>query len=317
MPEIAASDRPTFAQAFASEGTATDSQTVTTSTDTAVADQSAATTAQPATSATGEATPATALTTGEPPQERWPTILENARTKAKAEATAEFQQQYGWAQQVDRAAVEEASRIGQLYQQDRAGYIRQVLAEAITDPTLAPLVRSEAARALASGRQIAQTPPAIPDVQVQDAQGQVIGNLRDIVQAHLAEYAAKELQPLKQDFESRQQRDQAERSTQALNTAMQDIYSEALDVLPGFKEHEGEIAKVFATLRGADPARDLRTAWKQVVGGTLGQVNQVKAQTLDELKTKAAASAGSVNPGSAVVAATHRPTSFHDKSLKW
>jgi hypothetical protein len=63
------------------------------------------------------------------------TALENARTKAAEQAQQEFESQFGWAKSVDRGAVEEAARLGQLYQTDRAGYIRQVLAEAITDPT--------------------------------------------------------------------------------------------------------------------------------------------------------------------------------------
>lgn len=308
MPEIAASDRPTFAQAFASEGSATDSQAVTPSADTTPAvSASADAIVPPADPSVSEITPAS----GPIPFDRHKSILDGAYKERDALKTQ--LDTLSWATQVDRTAVQEAARIGQLYQQDRAGYIRQVLAEAITDPTLAPLVRSEAARALASGRQIASGPPPIPDVQILGDDGKPIGMLRDLVE----QYAESKLGPIKQDYESRQAQAKDAADKQRDTDYVQDIYSEALDVLPGFKEHQVEIAKVFEAMPGHDHARNLRAAWKQVVGSTLGQVNQVKAQTLDELKTKAAASHGSMNPGSAVVAATHRPTSFHDKSLKW
>lgn len=304
--------RPTFAEAFARD--AADSSPST-------PDSGAAPIAQTGDDQTASAP---ASTPGEPPQEKWPTILENARKKASAEAEAKFQQQYGWAMQADPAAMQEAVKLSQTYQQDRPAFIRQVLAEAVTDPELAPLVRSEAARVLGS-RTPAQTPqaPAVdlsPDIPVMDQDGRVVAQtysherLQQVVAKAIEDFATRELSPIKQDYQTRQERAQAERQQQELQAAVTDIYSEASDVLPGFKEHEAEIAKVFATIPG-DPAKALRAAWKQVVGGKLANSDQVKADTLKDLQTKAAASA--VNPASAVIPATKRPTSFHDASLQW
>lgn len=249
------------------------------------------------------------------------TALENARAKAKDAALAEFQQQYGWAMQADRSVVETGMQIGQLYQSDRPGFIRQVLAEAITDPTLAPLVRSEAARVLGSRQH--QAPPATdlsPDIPVLDANGQVVTQtysaerVQQIVQQAIQDALGKELTPIKQDFESRQQQEQARQQQQALQQEVNEIYREATDVLPGFEEHKDEIAKVFATIPG-DPAKALRAAWKQVVGGKLAVADQVKADTLKTLQTQAAAS--TVNPAASIVSPTKRPASFLDPSLKW
>jgi len=303
----APAERPTFAQAFASDAAP--------STDSSSAPTETAATAQAETSPTESAGPI--------PFTAHKTALENARLKAREAAQAEFQQQYGWAMQTDRAAVEEAARIGRTYATDKPGFIRQLLAEATTDPELAPLVRSEAARVLGM-RQQAQPQPApidlSPDIPVMDQDGRVVAQtysherLQQVVQKAIEDFASRELSPIKQDYQSRQQEQQAQKAQQELQTAVSDIYSEATDVLPGFKEHEAEIAQAFATIPG-DPAKALRAAWKQVVGSKLASADQVKADTLKDLQTKAAASA--VNPASAVIPTTQRPRSFNDPSLKW
>lgn len=308
-------ERPTtFAEAFARDAAVSE---------TPAADDGTATTAPSSETPDDTAPP----TPGEPPREKWETILNNAREKAKQEATKEFQQQYGWAQGVDRAAVEEAARMGQLYQQDRPGFIRQMLAEALTDADLAPLVRSEAARVLANRTRGTQpeaqpAPDLSPDIPVLDAEGRVVTQtysaerVQQIVQQAISDAIGKELAPLKQDYQTRQQREQAIQQQQALQQQSESIYADALETLPGFKEHEASIAEAFNAIPASVPAdRALRMAWKQVVGDKLANADQVKAQTITDLKTKAAAS--TVNPATAGIATTKRPTSFHDASLSW
>ncbi len=312
------SQRPSFAEAFATDATAASSQTP--------APEGAATTAPAEGQATDSAT-SPSEPKGPIPFDVHKTALENARIKAAEQAKQEFEQQFGWAKTVDRTAVEDAMRLGQLYQSDRAGYIRQVLGEAVADPTLAPLVRSEAARVL--GARAPQPVDLSPDIPVVDNNGQVVTHtfsadrVKAIVQHAVQEALQKEVAPLKQDFQTRQDRDAAIQAQRELDTQVQDIYSEAIQMLPGFKEHEAEIAKVFDAMPPFDPndqrAADkaLRKAWHQVVGSTLANRDQTRTQMLDELKTKAAAGTGSVNPAGAAVTATKRPTSFHDASLSW
>lgn len=302
--------RPTFAQAFAQDAAPTAPETA--------SPEAAPTTPSVTDTPVESATP----TPSEPPKERWDSILANAREKARSEAEQQFQQQYGWAMQADRAVVEQAIQLGQSYTQDKPAFIRSILAEAITDPNLAPLVRSEAARVLGARNAAPPPQPQVdlsPDIPVMDANGQVVAQtysherLQQVVQKAIEDFASRELSPIKQDYQTRQEQEQAARAQQELHATVQDIYSETSD-LPGFKEHEQEIAKVFASIPG-DPAKALRAAWKQVVGSTLANANQVKANTLKELQTKAAASA--VNPASAVIPTTQRPRSFNDPSLKW
>jgi len=265
-PASGASERPATAQqAFAHVAAEMETE--------AAAQPDGATTPPAATTDPG-APPPSSTKQGPIPFDVHSKALENARTKASEEALAKHREQFGWAEQVDRAAVEQAQRLGQLYAQDRAGYVRQLLSEAAADPVLAPVVRSEAARMLAQGRG-AQAPSFEPDIPVYDDKGQLVAQtfsaakVQELIKHVVAEALGKELSPLKTDFESRQQREQAETLQRELQTFATTTYQEAVDVLPGFKEHEADISKVFLTLRGDDPAKDLRQAWKQVVGPTL------------------------------------------------
>lgn len=298
----------TFEEAFARDA-ATQSDSAATPDATAATEPSAATTAESA-------------TPGEPPRERWDSILENARKKAADDATQKFQQDYGWAMRADRQALEQAIALSQSYATDRPAFIRNVLAEAITDPTLAPLVRSEAARVLGARQPQAQPAPDLsPDIPVMDANGQIVAQtfsaekVQQIVQHAIQDALTKEVGPIKQDFQTRQEREQAIRAQQELQTQVQDIYADSRE-LPGFAEHEAEIAEVFASIPATvAPDKALRQAWKQVVGDKLANRDQVKADQIRELQTKAAAS--TVNPAAAVVSTAKRPTSFYDQSLKW
>lgn len=214
--------------------------------------------------------------------------LDNARTKASEEALAKHREQYGWAETVDRKAIEEAQRIGQLYTTDRAGYVRQLLAEAVTDPTLAPIVRSEAARILAGSRS-APAPSFEPDIPVYDDEHRLVNQtfsadkVRELITHSVAEALGKEIGPIKQDLETRQATAKADADKAAFEKSVDDIWTEANEVLPHFKEHQEAIGKVFATIPGpADKA--LRKAWAQVVGPTLEA--KATSQVLDSFNKK-------------------------------
>lgn len=316
------SERPTMAQAFAADvapvaaSLPADTSTEGTTADSASADA----TVPPAISASETPiNPSTDAADGPMPLERHKKILDGVyKERDDAKTQLDGWKAFEWAKSVDRTAVETAQKLGQLFQTDRAGYIRQLLSEAAADPQFAPIVRSEAARALAAGRG-AQAPSFEPDIPVYDNQGQLVsqtfsaGKVHELIKHSVAEALGKELSPLKADFESRQQREQAEQSQRDMHATTDKIYAHAREILPHFQEHEAEIGKVFGAMTGTDLQEDLHKAWKQVVGPKLSA--KATADVLDSLKTKAAAT--TVNPSSAVVAATKRPTSLTDKSLKW
>lgn len=316
MSETAVTDRPTFAQAFsAPEPSATASVPVTApASETPAAPSSADAIAPPAETPSGDVTP----TPGPLPFERHKSILDGAykeRDTFKAQLE-QLQQQVGWASSVDRTAVEQAAKLGQLYQQDRVGYLRQILSEAAADPELMPLVRSEAARVLGSRP---PGPASIePDIPVFDDAGHQVAHaysaerVKQLIAQSVAEAIGKEVGPIKQDFQTRQQQEQAATEQRQMLAAVEDTFATAKQELPLFWEHREEIAKVFETMPG-DPSTALHRAWAKVVLPKLDASSQAKA--LDALKTKSTASISA--PGSAVASSGTRPTSFHDPTLSW
>lgn len=216
---------------------------------------------------TPEVTSSTTQTPGIPPEHRWPTILENQRREAAEQAEAKWKQQYGWAETVDRQAVEQAARIGQMYAQDRAGYVRQMLAEAASDPELAPMVRSEAARLLSGGRQ-AQAAPDLSPIQVQMENGQTVGLYTDQQVTAAIQQAMQgmeqKLAPLQQTHE---QIVKAQAHMELMHEANRfaEGFGKDLQKLPHFAEHKAEIVSRLSQMRlGSDHPAEVRAATFQI-----------------------------------------------------
>ena len=113
--------RPTFAQAFASDAATTPETPA----------QPEAATTQPAESTETQAPVNPSVDAKGPiPFDVHKTALENARTKA----VAEYKEKFGWAEQVDRALYEETAQIGHLYRSDKPAFFRQLLSEAAANP---------------------------------------------------------------------------------------------------------------------------------------------------------------------------------------
>lgn len=172
-----------------------------TATDAATAIQGAATTEQ--------AAAATAQTSTEPdkkgpiPFDVHHTALDNARKKAVEEAQAQWDQQHGWAKQVDRQQVEQAVRLAQSYRANPIEFLQTLGREIQSHPEYGPQLRSMAARTLASARGQQQT-DAMPeaDVAITDAQGNVVGHSYSdkALQARDAWLTRQILAQVKQEF---------------------------------------------------------------------------------------------------------------------
>jgi hypothetical protein len=299
---VIASERPTMAEAFA----APESLAGTTGTPDS--------TAAPPTAAPG-ATDQSPASEGPIPYDRHKSILDGAYKERDG-----YKQQLdalAWAKQVDRQAIEEAERIGKLYQTDRAAFARTFFAEGLTDPEVGPLLRSEAARILAGGRG-QQSEELTPDIPVFDANGQQVAQtfsaerVQKIVQRAIAEAIGKEVTPIKQTFEHQQAQAKAVAQRQQAVQQIDAIY-QRVEKLPLFKEHDQEIAAAMPEFASAHPAEQVYLAWAKVVLPKLQQTHQ--AQTLATLEKQAAAA--QVNPNAAVVTSQARPTSLLDKSLQW
>lgn len=271
--------RPTMAQAFASDAATSSESTA----------QPEAATTQPAETSETQAPVHPSEKTGPIPFDVHKTALDNARTKA----VAEYKEKFGWAESVDRAAVEEAARIGHLYQTDKVGYIRQIVSEALSNQELAPLVRSEAARVLAGAKQKEpQTTDIEPDIPVVDDQGRVVsqafsaGKVKELIARAVQDAIGKEVAPIKADYQNRQQQEQAEKQKAQIDAAVATTYERAVASLPKFKEHESEIAAMLATIpvkdergRVISEIEALQMAWAKVVPAKLE--SQAQSKTLE------------------------------------
>lgn len=256
-------------------------------------------TAAPATQATPN--PSTESPTGEPPKERWADILENTRKKEREAALQEWRQQYGWAESVPREQLEQMASFYGSYQDNPAEWLERAYQEAIQHPIHGVSVKSRVGRMLASLRQ-AQTqdpePSFEPDVPVMNEQGQIVSRTysADLVKQMLAHEIAKAVQPLKQDFETRQETaKQAQQREQIQARAHEQADADVAYVSkrPFFKEHKDEILKVFKE----NPSMSIREAADYVLDTkvlpSFGQ--KAHAQVLSDLQQKA--NAQTVNPG--------------------
>lgn len=226
-----------------------------------------------------------------------------------------------WAESVDRAAIEQAQKIGQLYSTDRAGFIRQVLSEAMSDPALSPLVKSEAARALGarSQQQAAQAVNMQPR-QVQLEDGTVMSmysaeQIAELKNGWTAELEQKFAPAMQTASEFKAAREHVERVKQANGFAA--AFKADLQKLPQFEEHKAEIVQRLSTLKlQSDHPAEVRAAtlalYNEIVLPKLarGLTQQAQSKLLDNLQQKAAASTG-INPGGSAPATHKRVDSFH------
>jgi hypothetical protein len=289
-------------------GSATPSAAASSAAPSTAATDSVATTASTPAPASG-APASTPETTAAPATDPGP--IPYARFKEVNDQLAELR----WAKGIDRHAISEAERIGRLYQTDRVGYLRNVIAESLADQELAPLIRSEAARVLAGARgHAAPEPPAIePDIPVYDAQGQLVAQtfsadrVQQIVQRAIQEAIGKEVGPIKQTFAQQQAQAKAAAERQAAEKTIDAIYNRAV-TLPLFKDHDKEIAEAMGEFTDAHPAEQVYLAWAKVVLPKLDQKSQAKL--LGHLQTQAAGA--SVAPNASTSTAPPKFRNFRE-----
>lgn len=319
MDDVAvSSERPaTVTEAFARDSAGVDSHStspdVTTSTD-----PSAGTTAPPVeTSEPGVTNVEAQPPSGEPPHERWPDILKNAREKERQAIQKEWEP-YQWARQVPRDAIEQAVTLARQVQTDPVGFFRQMYEDLDNHPTHAQQLRSEAARLLSRGR--SRSEDLSPDLEVLGADGQVAARafsadrVQALVQRAVTEALAKEVGPIKSDFEKRQQAEQQAEAQKKLEAQVSAMESRIKKIVGHDEDALKAVAEAMTQPEFAqmDPLDVALAVFEERAKTTQTKAD---ADALKTLQRKAAASA--VNPASAVVPATRKPRSLTDPSLKW
>lgn len=313
---IAPAERPTFAQAFASDAAlhAPDSRA-----------QPEAATTQPAETTDAQAT-LNPSTDKAPPQETWPKILENARIKERAAVQAETDRDYGWMKAAPRENWERMAQIATELN-NPPEFLEKYFAEAVAHPTHGAKVKSWAARALSTRVPQAEAMPA-PDVQIVGADGQTVTGMtysdkqlaaRDAwTKKQLLAEVGQQLAPFQQEREERQaeQKRQVETQRQEALAKQQDTIADQtvakIDRI--LDKNVALYAHVQALIdAGTDPIdAALEVREKHIAPQLEGNAQK---KVLDTLQTKAAAQG--MNPSSASPSTNKRPTSFLDKSLSW
>ena len=321
-PSSVPGQRPTFEQVFATDATSD------TPTESAPPDE--ATTPPADATAPGAIHPGPKQ--GPIPFEVHKTALDNARTKATAEAQATFDREYGWAKSIPPQTIQQWSGIASLMASDPPAFLEKYFAEAATHPTFGPQVKSWAAKTLSRRTGTAQD--LSPDVVVQDGEGREVARtfsaerVQAIVAHTVQDLLGKEVMPLKQDLEQRKAREQqqvmearqadaAKRLEASTDAVLADI-SELLDITDATAPETrdalyGELNALLDADEKLSPHKAAMQLRKTRIVPTLeGKAQQ---QVLDTLTQKAGAQG--MNPTRAGVASTHRPKSFNDPSLKW
>lgn len=224
---------------------------------------------------------------GEPPQERWPDILQNARSKEREAVLQHVVTEYG-----DSLRVVEALR------NDPVGTVTQLITELQADPRFAAQMASHAARTLRAAR---QTPGADvneePQPDLDAGNGVLLYSAQQQAkrEAWLEAKWQREMQsalaPVREDLESRRQREQqVQLRQQALTETQQRLQRWAQK--PSFTQNKDAIkvkqAEYFAA--GYDTWDALALAYSDVLETTVfpkaqaDQHQQMVAQAAQKLR---------------------------------
>lgn len=258
-----------------------------------------------------------------PPEDRWPSILDNARTKAAAEAKeqalSEWRQQYGWAEQIKPEQIHEMATFYDRVSRDPVGHAVELLNDLIANPQYSAQVRSHAARVL--GTRIAAQPQMDadiePDIPVLDEHGREVSRAysAETVKQVIAREVQKAVNPLSEDLKTRREREaEAQRQQQQLEYVSNESkrIGNVLAGLPKYDAHKDAIKVRIGELAKADPhstpGEIAHRAYIDVVFHTL--TTAAKSEVLDNLKQKAAAQ--TERPSGAAATPLKRPTNARE-----
>jgi len=288
-----------------------------------VAAQEEASAASPASDATAPAvqgTPSTAQPEQAPPPEKWPAVLENARAKAISARDAQWMEKYGWATKVDEAAF---SRVAQITNEvatnpiaHTVGMIRELFAHLTLSQRAKVAIIQELGVSPSNGR-TSQPQNFDPDVQIMDNEGRVTGmtfsaeRVNAIVKHAVAEAIGREIAPLKQDHQQRQQADRQHRldtlqqqESQRVNEMADGVMGEIKELFGDHTELWGELA---AAIQANPHASEVAEAMKLFRAKVLPTLHgQAKTEAIAQMKRSA--QANTANGAGTTTAPMKRPT---------
>jgi hypothetical protein len=251
---------------------------------------------------------------GEPPPERWDTIKANIREKTREETLQQVVAEYGPRLQViEQLRTNPVETLGQLWD------------ELSSDPRYAQQMRSLSARGLRSGRQ--QNLPAAeheePQPDLDAGNGLLLysapqqAKREAWMRSQMQQEFQNELAPLKQEYQTRQQREQHDAKVAKFREESEKQLSADISEwkqMPHFQENIKEIAtlqaQIYAEGQGkVSPVVALRRAYGRVVQNAVPKAQQ---QTVQSMEASAAQKlrAATINPSQSAPAASRRPRSW-------
>lgn len=296
------SERPTNVTQLAAHMAKLDLTSAATATEKTPAAPAAAATSQPASTTPASVTPAPKQ--GPIPFDAHSTALDNARTKTRAEVTAEFDRDFGWARQVSRDSIAHMSQIATQINTDPVGFLNRMAAELASHPTYGPQLRSSAGRTLAGG---APASSLDPDVQITDKDGQVVGQtfsaqrVQAIVEKAVSDAIGREVQPLKSAEEQRQAAIKTQETRRQMDQQADTAIARMKEILDGRDDLWGHVDALLA--QGKDAIDAALAVRKQHI--TPSQTKAAEATVADTMKRKA--NGNTANGAGTSVAATTRP----------
>ncbi len=196
---------------------------------------------------------------GEPPRERWDSILENARTKAREEALAAHKDQL---------------EIVQRLREDFAGTVTQLLEEGSIDPRFSEALTSKAAAILAARNKAAKA-DSEPEPDLQTADGALVYSADQLRKWHqwnstqTEKKLAEQFRPLQELQQQLERVKQDKRDQDEAMSVAEERGAEWKD-MPMFKDHKDAIMKrqielnaaaMEAAQRGEGRYDQLNTPW--------------------------------------------------------
>jgi len=292
-----------------------DAATPDTSTETPAAPEPAAATEQPQSE-----TPSAEGAKGEPPRERWDTILQNARTKAREETLAEH-----------RERLEVLDRL----RDDLPGTLGQLLDEGVADPRFSEALLSKAAAILSARRQEAKANTE-PEADLQTADGALVYSADQLRKWH--QWNAKQqetamsarfapLQQLQARIQEHEQFQQTAREAAGIAAERGEAWRE----MPFFAENKPAILarqqELYAEMQTAaqagqrrgdavnDPWHALQRAYREVVSTqAIPKLQSQQTQTI--VQSNARKAAGSMTDPAASAPARPRKPRTEDEALE-
>lgn len=230
-----------------------------------------AATAQPQAPTTPETQPK-----GEPPPERWDSILANARTKARDEALAEH-----------RDALEIVNKL----RTDFSGTLAQLLDEAVGDDRFSEAITAKAAALLNARKQRGKV-DSEPDADLQTADGSLVYSAEQLRKWHewnnrqMERKLSEQFKPLA-DLQQNVQRAQQHQAEQRKALTIAEQRGALWKTMPMFEENKAAILErqqaIYKDMRTAGRQDDMDAPWEAM---QRAYAEVIQSQALPKLHAK-------------------------------